>query len=183
MRVPDGYAGKRVVCPQCSGIVLIPGLPAHLKTPYDVAENEPPGTASGMRAGVPAPRTAKAPAAAVSWVDAMRASKIALISALLIIAFGTAWMLDALDIITGWRWVWPLALGGVGVMIPVFHGLNKQTLLVGPYLVVAAIFALMRQNGWIELKVEIPALVLAFGVVLLIVTVAGYSLPTVIEDP
>ena len=68
--------------------------------------------------------------------------------------------------------------GGLTLLL---GGLNKQTLVVGPFLVVCAGFAVARQSDWIRLSVEIPCLIISFGVIMLAVTLAGYSLPDVIR--
>jgi hypothetical protein len=80
------------------------------------------------------------------------------------------------------QWLWTLGLAATGVMTLMLGGINKQTLVVGPYLLMCAGFSVLRQLGSISFSVEIPCLVIAFGVWLFVVIMAGYALPDLVSD-
>ncbi|MBI3467471.1 MAG: hypothetical protein HY000_31060 [Planctomycetes bacterium] len=112
----------------------------------------------------------------------MRASKPALFISVLIILFGTFWLLSELNLLPPLHWLWTLGLATTGVLTLLLGGINKQTLVVGPYLVICAGFSVLRQTSSITLKMEIPCLVIGFGVWLFIVIMCGYSLPDLLAD-
>ena len=169
IRVPDTFQGKRVMCPGCKSPVAVAGSPVGLSGPNAVDRGAPPADAAAQQ---PAP----------AWIDYIRASSASVIISVLIMVFGIVWLLDTLGIITGWKWLWPSGLAISGVIALVAGGINKQSMIVGPYLLICAGFAVLRQTGHIELKVEIPSLVIAFGALLLVVTLAGYALPDVLRE-
>jgi hypothetical protein len=99
-----------------------------------------------------------------------RAQSVAV--SLLIIAVGGAWLLNTMNIIPGVNWVWTVGLAASGLLLMALAGLNKLTAVVGPFLIIASIFSLLRQRGTIHIDQEVPCLVIALGVLLLISTMS-----------
>lgn len=93
--------------------------------------------------------------------------------ALLVIAVGTAWLLNTLEIIPGVNWIWTAGLAAGGVLMLMLGGLNKLTFVVGPFLIIASIFSLLRQRGTIDIDQEVPYLVIALGVLLLLAALSN----------
>ena len=88
---------------------------------------------------------------------------------LLIITVGTGWLLTAHNVIPGVNWIWVLGLAVVGVLILVVGGLDKVTAVVGPFLIIATVFSLLRQTERISIDTEVPSLVIVAGVLMLVV--------------
>lgn len=91
-----------------------------------------------------------------------------LMTPLLIIAMGVGWLLTTMKVLPAVNWVWVLALGMVGLLVLILGGINKLTVVVGPFLILATIFSLLRQTGRLTLDIEVPSLVIAAGVLMLI---------------
>ena len=185
--VPDAFQGKRVRCPKCTRILSVPRVTSHSAPSYEVApapDSAPHGAAAQTdSAWTPRRVAGQADAGfAHTWIDYMRSSKAALFVSLLIVVFGIFWLLSEVNLLPPLHWLWTLGLAGTGVLTLLLGGINKQTLVVGPYLVICAGFSVLRQTGSIALKVEIPCLVIAFGVWLFIVIMCGYSLPDIVAD-
>jgi DNA-directed RNA polymerase subunit RPC12/RpoP len=190
IRVPDAYGGRRVVCPVCSAATVVPGppQPATSDVPelelQEASPQEPhPRLSPGGRGPATAARTKAQPRGGIEgWLDAMRASRAPLVMAVLVIAFGIAWLLTAMHIIEGFDWLWTFALALTGLLVLALGGINKQTCLIGPFLLVCAFFSMLRQAGWIDWNVEIPLLVISFGVIWLATIAFGYALPDVLRE-
>jgi hypothetical protein len=88
---------------------------------------------------------------------------------LLIVVVGVGWLLTARGIGPEINWVWTLGLGAVGVVtFIVAGGVDKVSVVVGPFFIVASILSLMRQSGNLLVDTEVPILVIAVGVLLFI---------------
>jgi hypothetical protein len=97
----------------------------------------------------------------------MRSPVQSMIISLLVIAIGTAWLLNSMNIIPGVNWVWTIGLAAAGVLIIGLGGFNKLTVVVGPFLIVAAALSLMRQRGTLPVNRELPVLIIALGILML----------------
>ena len=94
---------------------------------------------------------------------------------LLVIAVGGAWLLNTMNVIPGVNWVWTVGLAASGILLLMLTGLNKLSVVVGPFLIVASVLSLLRQQGTLHIDREVPYLVIALGVLMLISTLS--SLP------
>lgn len=86
----------------------------------------------------------------------------------LIITIGAGWLLTTLGIVPEIDWIWTLGLAVTGVLAFVLGGWNKFSVIVGPMLLLASVFSLLRQTGQMSMEHEIPILTIAFGVLLLV---------------
>ena len=82
---------------------------------------------------------------------------------ILIITVGVAWLLNTLHVVPDVDWVWSLGLLAAGVLTITIGGITKMTLVVGPLLLAASVFSVLRQTGRITEQVEIPLLVILLG--------------------
>jgi hypothetical protein len=87
--------------------------------------------------------------------------------ALLVIAVGVGWLLSASAVLPGVNWAWVLALAVLGALTLVLGGVDKLTVVVGPFLIALAVFSFLRQTGRIGVEKEIPSLLVVFGLLLL----------------
>ncbi len=97
--------------------------------------------------------------------------------AILIIAIGVAWLLNVYGVMPGVNWIWTGSLGVAGALILAFGGLNQLTVIVGPFLIAGSILSILRQVGRVSIDVEVPVLVICFGVLLLISYALRLPLP------
>jgi hypothetical protein len=165
--VPDAYSKKKVRCPGCHRAVPVPA---------DAGGDTYFAAPAGKE------RSSRKRRAAPGWFDSIRASKESVVIAAMIIAFGTIWLLSELKWLPPFHWVWTLGLACAGILTLVIGGINKQTMVVGPYLIICAVFSVLRQTGQIALRVEIPVLVIAFGLWLFVVILLGHALPDLVSD-
>jgi hypothetical protein len=98
----------------------------------------------------------------------MTSSKKTLLVPLIAIVLGTGWLLTAIDIAPRIDWVWTLALAGVGLLTLAMGGIDKVTVVVGPFFLVASCLSVLRQSGRLRVDVEVPVLVILAGVLMLV---------------
>ncbi len=98
----------------------------------------------------------------------------------LMLAVGVGWLINSLDIISGVDWAWSLGLGATGLLWLVCGGINKGTVVIGPFLLTASVLSIARQAGYLDFKVEAPVLVIALGALLLLASLS--NLPTGLES-
>ncbi|MBA3683969.1 MAG: hypothetical protein H0W72_01840 [Planctomycetes bacterium] len=94
-----------------------------------------------------------------------------LIAPIIIITLGIAWLLTAMEVWQTVNWVWVLGLALAGALVLVVGGFNRTTLVLGPFLIICAGFSVARQAGKISESVELPTLVIIFGVLSLLAVV------------
>lgn len=96
-------------------------------------------------------------------------SKGPLALSILIIAVGVGWLLTVQGYGPGIDWLWIVSLGVVGVLTFILSGgLDKASVVIGPFFLIASILSLLRQTGRLRFDTEIPILVIVLGVLLLI---------------
>lgn len=91
-----------------------------------------------------------------------------LILPVLLICIGAGSLLTTLGIIPAVDWVWTLGLAAVGVLSFLLGGLDKVTVVVGPFFLFASLLSILRQTERLNVNVEVPILVMLAGVLLLI---------------
>jgi hypothetical protein len=100
----------------------------------------------------------------------------------LIITLGVGWLLTTQNIVPGVNWIWTLGLAVTGLLILVVGGIDKVTFVIGPFLVASTFFSLLRQTGRISVDTEVPSLVIAFGMLMLIAKLLPIPVPAWIVD-
>jgi hypothetical protein len=92
-----------------------------------------------------------------------------LVIPILIIAVGVGWLLTAQGFGPGINWVWALGLGVIGILtFVVSKGVDKVSIVVGPFFLLASLLSVLRQSGQLSLDIEVPVLVISIGVLLLV---------------
>ena len=56
----------------------------------------------------------------------------------------------------------------LGILTFVFNGFNKSTLVVGSFLIVAAVLSVLRTNDVLEIKNEVPIVFIVLGALMLV---------------
>ncbi|MEX2306622.1 MAG: hypothetical protein WD738_03475 [Pirellulales bacterium] len=106
-----------------------------------------------------------------------------LIVPILLITFGIGWVLTTLGAMPQIDWVWTLGILVVGVLILAAGGIDKVTLVAGPFLILASFLSILRQTGRLKIDLEVPLLVIAVGVLMLIARLDIVPPPTWLIKP
>jgi hypothetical protein len=108
-------------------------------------------------------------------------SKAPVIVSVLIMVAGLGWLLNSFHLLGGVDWIWTLGLAALGLTIVVADR-NKVSVVVGPFLVVGAGCAFLRQTGRLAVEHEVPILVIVFGALLLVSHLLPVPLPRYLRD-
>jgi len=100
---------------------------------------------------------------------------------ILVILLGVTWLLNVLKILPGVDWIWTVGLAAVGILALAVGGINKLTVVVGPFLMVASVCSILRQTGRLEIDREVPILTIVLGGLLLVVQVLNLPLPEMLK--
>ena len=111
--------------------------------------------------------------------EAAQKSKTEIVAPVVLVAIGVGWLLSSLDIVSGVSWVWSLGLAAAGVLVLFSRGMNKGSIVIGPFLLVSAALSVFRQTGKLSLDVEVPLLFITLGVLLFVSRLS--NLPSGIE--
>ena len=95
-----------------------------------------------------------------------------LLPSILVTTFGVGWLISALGVSPQINWIWTLGLAVIGLLTLAYQGLNKFSVIVGPGFIVASLFSMLRQLGYLTLEVEAPMLVVFTGILM---SVAHFS--------
>src|SRR4051812_17525958 len=104
----------------------------------------------------------------MSMNDEMNRKHKPVLVSICLIALGIAWLLNNIGIMPGVNWIWTLSLAAVAVIILAAWGLDKLTAVIVPLLILASIASVLRQTGRLSTNYEIPGLVIAAGVLILL---------------
>jgi hypothetical protein len=105
-------------------------------------------------------------------------SKGPLTLSILIITVGVGWLLTAQGFGPGVNWVWTLGLGVVGILTFIISGgLDKFSAVVGPFFLVSSVLSILRQTGHLAAETEVPVLVIAVGVLMLVAQMRWVPVP------
>jgi hypothetical protein len=104
-----------------------------------------------------------------------------LVVPILTIIVGVTWLLNVLEILPGVDWLWTVGLAAAGILSVAIGGLNKVTVVTGPFLVVASVCSLLRQTNRLAMDREIPILVIVLGVLMLISQLSRLPIPETLK--
>lgn len=107
----------------------------------------------------------------------MKSSFHFFIISLITIALGFGWLMNMFPGVPNAHWVWTLGMGLAGLLIIALCGVNKLTMVTGPFLIVAAVFTILRQSGKVGWHQEMPALMIALGALMLLSVLAPVPAP------
>lgn len=108
-------------------------------------------------------------------------SKAPVIVPILIMVAGIGWLLNSLELLGRVDWIWTLGLAALGLVV-IGAGRNKVSVVVGPFLIVGAGCAFLRQTGRLAVEHEVPILVIVFGGLLLVSHLLPVPLPRYLRD-
>jgi tryptophan-rich sensory protein len=77
--------------------------------------------------------------------------------------FGICWMLESADLIPQGQVLWVALLAAAGVSSFLVWGLKPQGIQWGPFFLICAVCAVLRMQGVLTSRLEIPMLIAVFG--------------------
>src|SRR5258708_2695526 len=95
----------------------------------------------------------------------------------LIIVVGVGWLLTAKGVGAGVNWVWTLALAFLGIVPFVTSGIDKVSIVIGPFFLMASLVSVLGQTGRLDIDTEVPILVIVVGVLLLVARLPAIPSP------
>jgi hypothetical protein len=98
----------------------------------------------------------------------MQQNKSELVAPVLLVAVGVGWLLSSLKIVPEVVWFWPLGLAAAGILMLIVQGINRVSIVLGPFLVWAALLSVARQAGPLTWETEMPLLLIGLGILLLV---------------
>jgi hypothetical protein len=104
-----------------------------------------------------------------------------LIIPLTIIAVGATWLLSVMNILPNIDWVWTIGWGVAGLLTLAFGGINKVTVVAGPFLIACSLASFFRQTGHLPLDREVPILTIVLGCLMLLVQALKLPLPNALK--
>lgn len=112
----------------------------------------------------------------------MKSDKKTLFLPIFLIAIGVGWLLTSLEIVPAVDWIWTLGLAVVGLLSLLIGGIDKVTVVVGPFFITASMLSFLRQTGRLYINTETPLLVIIIGVLLLITRSRAIPIPSWVID-
>ncbi|MCA9016291.1 MAG: hypothetical protein KDA77_13245 [Planctomycetaceae bacterium] len=100
--------------------------------------------------------------------SAPQSNRKTLVLPLLIVSIGVGWLLTTLGLVPGLNWIWVLGLAVIGLLSFAVSGIDKSTVVIGPFFLIASCLSVLRQTGRLSFDVEVPILVIVIGVLLLV---------------
>ena len=87
---------------------------------------------------------------------------------IVLILLGAVWLLNNLNWLPDYYWFWTLGLIAAGITVMALDGITKSSIVAGPMLILLGVFSLLRQGFDIGWNIQLPILLMALGVLLLV---------------
>ena len=85
-----------------------------------------------------------------------------------IVVFGLGWLLERLNILSSFELFWTIGLAAAGIYLLAVSGFNRDTFLPAVFLLICSLFSFLRSINFLRLTVELPVLVIIFGILMAI---------------
>jgi hypothetical protein len=113
----------------------------------------------------------------------MASPRQSLLLPILLVIVGVGWLLTSLGVLPGIDWVWTSSLAAVGILPFVLSGIDKVTVVIGPFFLAASLLSVLRQSDRLPLNIEMPVLVILLGALLMVARMRAIPIPQwVTED-
>ena len=112
----------------------------------------------------------------------MKTNRNGIVVPVLIIGLGVAWLLNVLHFVPGVNWLWTGGLGVCGILLVAIGGLNKLSVVLGPFLLIGSVLSVLRQTGRLSETIEMPVLFIVLGVLLLLAYLLPLPLPEFLQN-
>ncbi len=111
----------------------------------------------------------------------MHQERVKFVAPIIVVLLGVSWLLDTWDVVAGVNWILTVGLVTAGVSVLVVGGIDKLTVVVGPFLMAVSVCRFLIRIGSLGECVEWPAYVIILGCLLLLVQVARIPTPTIFK--
>ena len=112
---------------------------------------------------------------------AMHQERMKFVAPIAVVLLGISWLLDTWDVVAGVNWILTVGLVTAGVGVLVVGGIDKLTVVVGPFLIAVSVCRFLVRIGSLGECVERPAYVIILGCLLLLVQVARIPTPSIFK--
>lgn len=109
--------------------------------------------------------------------------KSSLVVPLLVMAVGIGWLLSALGYVPDVNWLCTIGLAAAGILTLVMAGIDKFSVVIGPFFLLASVLSVFRQTGWLTLNIEIPLLVIGVGALMVLAQSPRIPMPDRLTPP
>jgi len=113
----------------------------------------------------------------------MSPSRRSILMSAMTIVVGVGWLLNAMHVIPDIDWIWTGALALIGILALFSSSLNRFSYIVGFFLLLASVMSVLRQTGRVTPNVEVPLLVIGFGLLTLTAELLRLPMPQWMRDP
>lgn len=104
----------------------------------------------------------------------MSPSRQQLAVALVLMVLSGCWLLGQLEILPSIQWGAMLAIGGLGLLTLAVGAIDRQTFVMGFFLLIASMVSVLRHTGHLNADLALPALMASLALLLLV----GQIIPT-----
>lgn len=105
----------------------------------------------------------------------------AVVSPIILVTVGVAWLLNVMGVMPGINWVWTASIAAVGAAIMALEGVNRRSIVLGPFLMTASVFSILRQTGRLSIEKEVPLLLIILGLLWLVAVLLKVPMPEVYD--
>ncbi len=98
----------------------------------------------------------------------MSTTRIKFVAPILVTVLGLTWLLNVLNVVPGVNWIIVGGLVTAGILSLFVMGINKCTVVFGPFLMVASVCSFLGQAGLLGRGRGIPILIMILGGLLLL---------------
>jgi hypothetical protein len=107
----------------------------------------------------------------------MSPHKQTLLFPILLITVGIGWLLSTLGYAPDIDWIWTFGLAVIGLLAFALNGINKVTVVIGPFFILASGLSILRQTDRLHFNVELPIFVIVLGILLIIARLPVIPVP------
>jgi hypothetical protein len=101
---------------------------------------------------------------------------------ILLITLGVGWLLTTMGFVPQVDWIWTLGVALVGILTFALGGFDKVTFVVGSFFLLASFLSILRQTGQLGINIEIPVLVIAAGVLMIVAQMRFVPMPHWLDE-
>ncbi len=101
----------------------------------------------------------------------------------LLITLGVGWLLTALNADPRIYWVPVLGMPVLGLLLLIFQGFDKVTVVIAPFFFACTGFAFARQTGHISVETMLPCLLISLGSLMLAAHWFPVPYPAWLQEP
>ncbi len=98
----------------------------------------------------------------------MSPSRQPLAGAIVLMVLSGCWLLSRLDVLPGIEWGAMLAIGGLGLLTLAVGTIDRQTFVMGFFLLIASMVSVLRHTGHLNSDLALPALMTSLALLLIV---------------